>query len=185
MFYDERIEKEKGKIAKRAILIGFIVTFVLAQIHCTNLMRNASDVRYYWFAFPDVVVYFSTVIALIVGLVRRIVISKDERTEAEQGSFYSKVASTLIKIALGAFAFDIPIVLYLGEPHTFADGGPGGKHAAVFLSLAAGLAVGALAQRTRLCMVGGIRDVVLFREYKLLIGFAAILATIFLLAKSE
>ena len=30
----------------------------------------------------------------------------------------------------------------------------------------AGLVVGALAQRTRLCMVGGIRDVVLFGEWK-------------------
>ena len=37
--------------------------------------------------------------------------------------------------------------------------------------------VGALAQRTRLCMVGGIRDAVLFREWKLLAGFLAILAS--------
>ena len=45
---------------------------------------------------------------------------------------------------------------------TAADGGPGGKHAAIFISLLAGLIVGALAQRTRLCMVGGIRDMILF-----------------------
>lgn len=38
-----------------------------------------------------------------------------------------------------------------------------------------GLVVGALAQRTRLCMVGGIRDLVLFKETKLILGFAAIL----------
>ena len=35
--------------------------------------------------------------------------------------------------------------------------------------------VGAIAQRTRLCMVGGIRDMILFRESKLLLGFVAIL----------
>ena len=58
---------------------------------------------------------------------------------------------------------------------TEAGGGPGAKHAPIFISLAAGLIVGALAQRTRLCMVGGIRDVVLFREPKLLMGFGAIL----------
>lgn len=126
MFYDERIENVKGKIAKRAILIAFIVTFVLAQIHCTNLLRNASDVRYYWFALPDVIICFSTIVTLIIGLVRHIIISKDERTEVEQGSFYSKAASMLIKIALGAFAFDIPIVLYLGKPLTFADNGSSG-----------------------------------------------------------
>lgn len=59
---------------------------------------------------------------------------------------------------------------------TEAGGGPGGMHAAVWVSLAAGLIVGALAQRTRLCMVGGIRDLILFREPKLLLGFAAIFA---------
>ncbi len=60
---------------------------------------------------------------------------------------------------------------------TEAGGGPGAKHAAIAVSLIAGLIVGALAQRTRLCMVGGIRDVVLFREPKLLMGFGAILVS--------
>ena len=60
---------------------------------------------------------------------------------------------------------------------TEACGGPGAKHAAVAISLIAGLIVGALAQRTRLCMVGGIRDIVLFREPKLLMGFGAILVS--------
>ncbi|MGF7144886.1 hypothetical protein HNQ56_003319 [Anaerotaenia torta] len=59
---------------------------------------------------------------------------------------------------------------------TEAGGGPGAKHAAIAISLGAGLIVGALAQRTRLCMVGGIRDVVLFKEWKLMAGFVAILA---------
>ena len=53
--------------------------------------------------------------------------------------------------------------------------GPGAMHAAVILSLAAGLIVGVLAQRTRLCMVGGMRDLVLFKETRLLWGFIAIL----------
>jgi len=57
---------------------------------------------------------------------------------------------------------------------TEAGAGPGANHAGIFFSLIAGLAVGAMAQRTRLCMVGGIRDVVLFGEFKLLLGFAAI-----------
>ena len=56
----------------------------------------------------------------------------------------------------------------------FSESGPGSKHAPIVISLVAGLVVGALAQRTRMCMVGGIRDVVLFKEYKLLAGFIAI-----------
>ena len=58
----------------------------------------------------------------------------------------------------------------------FSEEGPGSKHAAVIISLAAGLIVGAAAQLTRLCMVGGIRDMILFKESKLLIGFVAIFA---------
>ena len=59
---------------------------------------------------------------------------------------------------------------------TPADGGPGGLHAPLLASLAAGVIVGALAQRTRLCMVGGIRDMILFRDGRLLLGFVTLFA---------
>lgn len=59
--------------------------------------------------------------------------------------------------------------------------GPGALHAAVIVSLIAGILVGAMAQKTRLCMVGGIRDVVLFGEWKLLAGFVAIFVSALLM----
>lgn len=70
------------------------------------------------------------------------------------------------------------LVLLMAAPAFifFSEEGPGSKHAAVIISLAAGLIVGAAAQLTRLCMVGGIRDMILFKESKLLIGFVAIFA---------
>lgn len=55
--------------------------------------------------------------------------------------------------------------------------GPGSMHAPLALALSAGVLVGILAQRSRLCMVGGIRDFILFRDTHLLIGFGAILLT--------
>ena len=54
--------------------------------------------------------------------------------------------------------------------------GPGALHAPIIISLAAGLIVGAMAQKTRLCMVGGVRDFVLFKDAKLLSGFGAVFA---------
>ncbi len=66
-----------------------------------------------------------------------------------------------------------PTFIFFSE----AGAGPGAKHAAVIISLAAGIIVGALAQKTRLCMVGGLRDFVLFREWKLLAGFVAVLVS--------
>lgn len=77
-----------------------------------------------------------------------------------------------VQIVLLVLLVAAPSFIFFTEP----GAGPGAKHAAVAVSLLAGLIVGALAQRTRLCMVGGIRDVVLFKDWKLLAGFVAILA---------
>ncbi len=57
----------------------------------------------------------------------------------------------------------------------FSEKGPASMHAPIIISLIAGLAVGALAQKTRLCTVGGIRDAILFKENTLLLGFIAII----------
>jgi uncharacterized protein len=67
-------------------------------------------------------------------------------------------------------------ILFVAVPSLFAfsEKGPGSMHAPVFLSLAAGLLVGAAAQRTRLCMAGSIRDVILLRDPTLLTGSVAI-----------
>ncbi len=76
-----------------------------------------------------------------------------------------------IAVALLVLLVAAPAFIYF----TASDGGPGGKHAAIIISLIAGLVVGGLAQLTRLCMVGGIRDLVLFKETRLIIGFIAII----------
>ena len=57
----------------------------------------------------------------------------------------------------------------------FSESGPGSLHAPIWMALAAGLVVGAIAQRTRLCMVGGLRDVVLFKDFTLIVGFVAVI----------
>lgn len=57
----------------------------------------------------------------------------------------------------------------------FSEEGPGSMHAPIWISLIAGLIVGALAQRSRLCMVGGMRDMIMFKDSHLLSGFIAII----------
>ncbi len=57
----------------------------------------------------------------------------------------------------------------------FSAEGPGSLHAPLLIALAAGLIVGGLAQRTRLCTVGGIRDLILLKDWTLLMGFVGIL----------
>lgn len=62
----------------------------------------------------------------------------------------------------------------------FSETGPGASRAPILISLAAGLIVGALVQRSRLCMAGGFRDIFLVRDPHLLYGTIAILAAAFL-----
>ena len=58
----------------------------------------------------------------------------------------------------------------------FSEKGPGSMVAPIVISLVVGAVVGGLGQRTRLCMVGGIRDGILFKDFYLLYGFIAIFA---------
>ncbi len=72
------------------------------------------------------------------------------------------------------------LVLMIAVPtiFVFSESGPGSKHAPLVLSLVIALLIGALAQISRLCMVGGMRDAVMFRDFNLISGFVAIFVTI-------
>ena len=67
-------------------------------------------------------------------------------------------------------------LLFMLVPSLFkmSVSGPGSKHANVWIALGVALVVGALCQKGRMCMAGGIRDAVMFKDFKLLYGFAAI-----------
>ncbi|MCX7838669.1 MAG: YedE family putative selenium transporter [Anaerolineae bacterium] len=65
-------------------------------------------------------------------------------------------------------------------PIFFSTTGPGSQHAPLIVSLAVGLMIGALAQRSRFCTVGGIRDVILMRDPHLINGAIALVITAFI-----
>ncbi len=78
------------------------------------------------------------------------------------------------------------VALYLADPQIIGElksgvlfysiKGPGSQHAPFIFSLCAGLAVGFLAQRSRFCTMGALRDVILFNQWFLALGFIAMLA---------
>lgn len=75
-------------------------------------------------------------------------------------------------LLLGILALIFPAFLQRSQE------GPGSQAAPWLVALACGLVVGGLAQRSRLCTVGGIRDAFLFRDFNLLWGAAALLLTV-------
>ncbi len=66
-------------------------------------------------------------------------------------------------------------------PIFFSSKGPGSQHAPIVISLVVGLCVGFLAQRTRLCTMGAIRDVILIRNTYLLSGILGIIGAAFIM----
>lgn len=79
------------------------------------------------------------------------------------------ISLPVIQIGLLVLLITAPAFIF------FSESGPGSMHAPIIISLIAGLIVGVLAQRSRLCMVGGIRDLILFKDWTLLLGFVGIL----------
>lgn len=105
------------------------------------------------------------ILAGVVFLKKGYTLKRSYKMPALEGQLYPVLQIVFLILLVVA-----PSFIHFSE----AGAGPGALHASIVISLVAGLIVGALAQRTRLCMVGGIRDAVLFREWKLLFGFLAI-----------
>ena len=78
-------------------------------------------------------------------------------------------------------AFMIPLImlglllLIIFKPHFlfFSQKGPGAQYAPILVSLLAGMFAGFIAQKTRMCFVGGWRDIMLVRDFYLFSGIAA------------
>lgn len=84
-------------------------------------------------------------------------------------------------LMLGLLALRILFPPMEGEAQSgvlwYSISGPGAAHAPLLFSLGAGLGIGFLAQRSRFCTMGAIRDVLLFRQWYLMYGFLALLGT--------
>ncbi len=78
-----------------------------------------------------------------------------------------------LMLGLLALAFGKPAFILASEK------GPGSMHAPLLVSLGAGLLIGFIAQRTRFCTMGAIRDALLIRDFHLLYGLLAMLVAAF------
>jgi len=98
-----------------------------------------------------------------------------------------KVAGYVMPVlALGLVALAVLVPLFgrgadgqaVGPIFT-SEKGPGSMAAPILVSLVVGLVIGFLAQRSRFCTVGAVRDVVLFRDPHLALGIAALVVFAF------
>lgn len=84
----------------------------------------------------------------------------------------SKFVMPVIAVTLLVFVIIRPAFI------RFSQEGPGSMAAPIGIALICGLVIGGLAQQSRLCMAGGIRDVFLIKNYKMLLGYVSIFVVV-------
>jgi len=121
---------------------------------------------------------------LIVGVGVGVVFLKKGYNLGQNQVTYSSVGWLLPLIMASLFAFLVfaPLMGDGGKsgPIFLSAKGPGSMHAPIIVSLIVGLAIGFLAQRTRFCTMGAIRDIILIRDFHLASGVLALLVAAFL-----
>lgn len=70
------------------------------------------------------------------------------------------------------------IVSLLTSLFVVSTEGPGSQQAPFWAALLIAAVVGALCQRSRMCMAGGVRDAVMFKDFRLISGFLAIIVAV-------
>ena len=82
-----------------------------------------------------------------------------------------KAEGSILLVALAGL-----FILSLAVPSLFAfsEKGPGSMRAPALIALVIAAVIGAFAYKTRLCMAGGIRDGIMFKDFRLLYGFVAV-----------
>lgn len=89
-----------------------------------------------------------------------------------------KAAGWIIPVIM--FALLLMLALQF-KPIFFSEKGPGAMHAPLFISLIAGLIIGGLAQRSRFCTMGSIRDIIIVKDFHLFSGVAAFAVSAFIM----
>lgn len=101
-------------------------------------------------------------------------LGRSQRTPAAVGWIMPAIMLLLLVLLLTGVVFSE------GGPIFFSTSGPGSLHAPILISIVAGLVIGFVAQRTRFCTMGSIRDVILMRDTHLLSGIIALTVVAFI-----
>lgn len=103
--------------------------------------------------------------------------ARPETNSQAGGYVYIVVILGLLGLLVAGFSINPKA----GGPLFFSTSGPGSMHAPLLIALGAGLVVGFLAQKARLCLSGGFRDFFLVGAKGMLLAYGGILVAVFVL----
>ena len=109
MFYDERIEYERGRISRNCIIISVIGALIYGALNLTNILIciEKPAARTFLHFGIEIVIILSGIICLAVGFFK-VKFAHDERTLAERNIFYNKSSMVHLGRTLAAWAFLMP-----------------------------------------------------------------------------
>jgi hypothetical protein len=127
-----------------------------------------------WNAIPGL-------IGLAVGIAIGVMFLRSGYNLGRSHKTYPAVGWILPLAMVGLFLLRIfSPVFSEGGPIFYSEAGPGSMFAPLLVSLGIGLLIGFLAQRTRFCTMGAVRDVILMRDFHLISGLFALIISAFL-----
>lgn len=133
-----------------------------------------------WNAIPAILGLFAGIWLGIVFLKRGFSLGRSRPASPVTGWVMPVLAVILLVLLIAAPLFGRDAEGNPGGPVFFSQSGPGSQHAPLLIALGAGLLIGFLAQRSRFCTVGALRDLLLLRDAHLFNGVLALLIAAFI-----
>ncbi len=158
----------------RFVLGAFAMIGALAFLGCpwrASFRLAGGDLT----AIPGIIGLAAGIWLGVIFLKRGFTLGRSHKTHVAAGWIFPILIVGLLILAIlqPTFTKDGPIFV------TAAGKGPGALHAALGVSLGIGLLIGFLAQRTRFCTMGAVRDVILMRDTHLISGLGALIVAAF------
>ncbi len=113
MFYDERIEFERGRISRNCILLSAIVSFFFGTVQLTNTLLSLEETvqfHHYMNSFLPIFIFVAGAVSLVYGLYLE-KMGRDERTKTESCAFYGKAAKRILLLTAILWGILLPYTM--------------------------------------------------------------------------
>ena len=127
MFYDERIELERGRIARNGLAIAAVFALLGALLRGMNIYLNMGENRihpkgqYYLSIATECIIAAVCLAALIVGVLYGLSKTRDERATADLARYWKTAGRVCLLLSLAGYAFFLPFSLFLYTNINFVD----------------------------------------------------------------
>ena len=127
MFYDERIELERGRIARNGLAIAAVFALLGALLRGMNIYLNMGENRihpkgqYYLSIATECIIAAVCLAALSVGVLYGLSKTRDERATADLARYWKTAGRVCLLLSLAGYAFFLPFSLFLYTNINFVD----------------------------------------------------------------